>query len=351
MKRKTDLAVFLSCAALLLSGCAAPASPAKQPSAQQTPAQQSAEAQPAAGSEAEPTTQQALNFPTKPINIIVPVDAGGGSDTMARAISAVADTYFEQPIVVVNRGGAGGTIGTTEFMSYPADGYNLLLAHAAIFTTQPKIQDVSYTPDNFSGVIGLNNQPIVMVVKADSPFESFEDVVSCGHQVKLAANSVGSIFHIAAMDLMSRAEVDGLHIPFNGGNPGLMALLGGDVEVGFFHPEEVLSQEESGEVRILGTMTAERLKAFPEAPTFKELGYDMEYGVWKALLTPAGTDPAVIAYLNETFTRLFDDPDFKTYVENTSINMEPLSGGEVDEKIRAEVDSYAEVIEQLDLQN
>ena len=346
MKRETHLAAFLSCSILLLalSGCATSSKPAPADT-QAAPAAQSSAA------ETETTAKQKLDFPTKSINIIVPVDAGGGSDTMARAISAVADKYFGQPVVVVNRGGAGGTVGTTEFMSYPADGYNLLLAHAAIFTTQPKIQDVAYTPDDFAGVIGLNNQPIVMAVKADSPFESFEDVVSCGHQVKLAANSVGSIFHIAAMDLMSRAGVNGLHIPFNGGNPGLMALLGGDVEVGFFHPEEVFSQVESGDVRILGTMTAERLEAFPDAPTFKELGYDMEYGVWKALLAPAGTDPEIIRYLNETFTALFEDPDFKTYVENTSINMEPLSGAEVDAKIRAEVDSYADVIEQLDLQS
>lgn len=348
MKRERHLALFLSCFVLLLalSGCSAPSKPepASAPSQAATAAQTSAD-------ETESAAKKELNFPTKSINIIVPVDAGGGSDTMARAISAVAEKYFGQPVVVVNRGGAGGTVGTTEFMSYPPDGYNLLLAHAAIFTTQPKIQDVAYTPDDFAGVIGLNNQPIVMVVKADSPFKSFEDVVSCGHQVKLAANSVGSIFHIAAMDLMKQAGVDGLHIPFNGGNPGLMALLGGDVEVGFFHPEEVFSQAESGDVRILGTMTAERLEAFPDAPTFKELGYDMEYGVWKALLAPAGTDPEIIGYLNAAFTELFEDPDFRTYVENTSINMEPLSGAEVDAKIRAEVDSYADVIKDLNLQN
>jgi len=334
--------------ALNLSACSkAPATPATTAAAKtEAPAETAAAKEETA---AETEAQAKLDFPKKPITIVVPVDAGGGSDTMARAMSAVADKYFGQPVVVVNRGGAGGTVGTTEFMSYQPDGYNLLLAHAAIFTTQPKLQDVAYTPDDFVGVVGLNNQPIVMAVKADSPYTSFEDVVNSGAQIKLAANSVGSIFHIAAMDLMAKAGVDAVHVPFNGGNPGLTAMLGGNVDVGFFHPEEVLSHVESGTVRVLGTMTAERLAAFPDAPTFHELGYDLEYGVWKALLAPAGTDPAIIEYLNEGFMKLFEDPDFVKYVENTSINMEPLTGAEVDAKIRSEVDSYADIIDQLGL--
>ncbi len=336
------LALAAVCAlALSLFGCSSGSSSAPAVSA---PAASSA----GAGSAAEQTPKP-LDFPKKPITIVVPVDAGGGSDTMARAMSAVAEKYFGQPIVVVNRGGAGGTVGTTEFMSYEPDGYSLLLAHAAIFTTQPKMQQVAYTAGDYIGVVGLNDQPIVMVVKSTSPYASFEDVVNSGEQIQIAANSVGSIFHVAAMDLLSQAGVDAVHVPFNGGNPGLTALLGDNVDVGFFHPEEVLAHVQNGDIRVLGSMTAERLEAFPDVPTFKELGYDVQYGVWKALLAPAGTDPAVVQYLNETFCKLFEDPDFKTYVENTSTNMMPLSGAEVDAKIRSEVDSYADVLSALGL--
>ena len=102
-------------------------------------------------------------------------------------------------------------------------------------------------------------------------------------------------------------------------------------------------------IRLLGTMTAERLESFPDVPTFKELGYDVEYGVWKALLAPDGTDPAIIEYLHDTFLELFEDPAFQEYVTNTSTVMDTISGEEVEEKLRSEVDSYADVIAELNL--
>jgi len=292
---------------------------------------------------------QKPDFPTKDIAITVPVNAGGGSDTLARAISAVAEKYFGHAIIVVNRGGAGGTIGATEFLNNKADGYNLLLAHAAIFTTQPKMQNVQYTAKDFKGVIGLNNQPIVLAVTKDSPFKSFQDVVDCGRQLKVGANSVGSIFHVGAMDLMNKAKVDAVHVPFNGNSASLTALIGGNIDIGFYHPEEIISHVQAGTIRVLGTMTAERIPAFADAPTFKELGYDCEYGVWKALLVPAGTDQAVVDYLNRTFNELFKDPEFLNYTANTSTNMEPISGEEVDKKLVSEVDSYSEIIDSLNL--
>jgi tripartite-type tricarboxylate transporter receptor subunit TctC len=292
-----------------------------------------------------------IDFPKKNITIVVPVAAGGGSDTLARAISAVADKYFGQPIVVVNRGGAGGTIGTTEFLTYKPDGYTLLLAHAAIFTTQPKLQEVTYSPNNFAGVVGLNDQPIVMAVMANSQFKTFTDVVNYGKQLKMAANSVGSIFYVGAMDLMDKAKINAVHVPFNGNSAALTALLGGSVDIGFFHPEEIISHVQAGTIRVLGTMTADKLAAFPDAPTFKELGYDVEYGVWKALLAPIGTDQVILDYLYETFTVLFEDPDFKAYVDNTSTNMFPITGAEVDAKLRTEVDLYSETIDRLHLAN
>ncbi len=295
------------------------------------------------------TASKSQSFPTKDITITVPVNAGGGSDTLARAISAVADKYFNHSIIVVNRGGAGGTIGATEFLTNKPDGYNLLLAHAAIFTTQPKLQKVQYTASDFKGVIGLNNQPIVLAVTADSPFKSFDDVVNCGRQIKIAANSVGSIFHVGAMDLMNKAKIDAVHVPFNGNSAALTGLIGKNVDIGFFHPEEIISHVQAGTIRVLGTMTAERIDAFKDVPTFKELGYDCEYGVWKALLVPAGTSQEVVDYLNATFNELFQDPEFLNYVNNTSTNMYPISGEEVDKKLIAEVDSYADIIDALNL--
>lgn len=290
-----------------------------------------------------------LGFPKKPITIIVPVDAGGGSDTLARAISAISDQYFKQPIIVVNRGGAGGTIGATEFLNNKPDGYTLLLAHAAIFTTQPKMQNVSYTIDSFTGVIGLNDQPIVLAALIDSPYKKFNDIVNSGKRLKMSANAVGSIFFVGAKDLMDKAGIDVIHVPFNGNSPALAALLSKNVDFGFFHPEEVISHVEAGTMRVLGTMTEKRIASFPDVPTFKELGYDVEYGVWKALLAPAGTDPAIIGYLHDSFLRLFDDPAFIDYTKKTETNMVPINGKEVDKKLKSEVDSYSDIITRLQL--
>ena len=291
----------------------------------------------------------AAGYPKQPINMIVPVAAGGSSDTMARAMSTVAEQYLGEPLIIENKEGAGGTVATTEFMADKPDGYNLMLAHAAIFTSQPKMQNVAYSADDFEGVIGLSVQPVVLVVGKDSPYQTFEDLADSGDEITFAGNSVGSIPHIGTMDLFSQAGVKATHIPFNGAAAGITAMLGGQVDAAACHPDEVVSYVDSGDVRILGVMTPERFASIPDVPTFQEMGYDVDYSVWKSILVPKGTDPEIKQYLYDAFSKLLEDLDVKTYFENAGIELQVMTGEEVDEKLRSEVDAYSEVIDSLGL--
>ncbi|MGD9156124.1 MAG: tripartite tricarboxylate transporter substrate binding protein, partial [Bacillota bacterium] len=255
-----------------------------------------------------------------------------------------------QPLVVVNRNGAGGTIATSETKVARADGYTLLLDAVGVFTTQPKMRDVSYKLDDFKAIIGLSYEPIVLAVNPNSKFKSFEDLEKAQKAIKYGGNAVGSLPHIGGMDLFAKAKIKADHVPFSGGNTGgLVALLGEHVDVAPAHPSEIIPHIKNGSLKAIGILSPERYYMLKDVPTFKEQGYDVDYSVWKFILVPKGVDPRIVKYLNDKFGEMMKDPKFVKFSKNNNLDMNPISGEKVMKKLKKEIIVTGKMMEKLGL--
>lgn len=292
-----------------------------------------------------------IKYPTKPIKFIVPWSAGGSSDTMSRAMSSLAEKYFEQPLVVVNRDGAGGTIATTEVKGAEPDGYTVMLSAVGVFTSQPKMREVMYSLDDFEPIIGLSYEPIVLAVNADSDIKNFEDVVNYAknNTIKYGHSGTGSLLHLAQAALFDKAGIKSEGIPFDGAAPSITALLGKQIDIIATHPGILAPHVESGKIKILGIFSPERFETIEDVPTFKEMGYDIDFSVWKFLLVPKGIDESVKNKLTEQFGKLLNDPEFSKFAESIDLTLDLLSPEEVKEKLENEIKATGEIIDKLEL--
>jgi len=242
-----------------------------------------------------------VKYPIKPIKFICPWAAGGSSDTTLRAFASIAKDYFGQPLVVVNRAGAGGTIATTEVKGAKPDGYTIMLDAVGVFTTQPKTREVSYSLDDFQTVIGLSYEPIVLAVHSNSGYKSLDDLKSAKKNIKYGSSGTGSLPHLAQAAFFKKAGIEATNIPYKGGAPAITALLGRHVDTVAAHPGELLPYVRSGDLLMLGVFSPERYNLIPDVPTFKEQGYDLDFSVWKFILTPKGVDPEIVKILHDKF--------------------------------------------------
>ena len=296
-----------------------------------------------------------LKFPTKPLKVLLPWAAGGSSDVMLRAMSELSPKYFGQPMVIINRDGAGGTIGTAEFVKTDPDGYNILMLAIGVFTTQPFMRDVQYKLDDFEGIIGLFYEPIILAVHKDSPYNSIEDLVAdakkTGKTFKYGSSGTGSLPHLSQAAFFSMAGIKADVVAFDGGGPTITAILGKHVDAGAAHPTEILPFVQDGQLKMLGIFSSERdpRPALKDVPTFKEKGFDINMAVWKFLLVPKGTPQAIKDRLYEGFLKIVKDEKFAKFAETAGLIMNPYTGDEVMKRVREETEFTHGVLKQLGL--
>ncbi|MBA7587544.1 hypothetical protein ES708_29574 [subsurface metagenome] len=290
-----------------------------------------------------------VKYPIKPIKIIGPWAAGGSSDTLLRIFASIAEDYFGQPLVVVNRTGAGGTIATTEVKGAKPDGYTIMLNAVGVFTTQPKMRDVSYSLDDFETVIGLSYEPIVLTVHSNSNYKSLDDLKNAKKNIKYGSSGTGSLPHLSQAAFFGKAGIESTHIPYKGGAPAITALLGRHIDIIAAHPGELLPYVRSGDLLMLNIFSPERYYLIPDVPTFKEQGYDLDFSVWKFILTPKGVDPEIVKILHDKFYAMMQDSRFIEFAKKIDIKMNPISGKEVREKLTKQIKTTGETIDVLGL--
>ncbi|MFC7738851.1 tripartite tricarboxylate transporter substrate binding protein [Roseomonas sp. GCM10028921] len=256
----------------------------------------------------------AQSFPSRPIEIVVPVAPGGGTDMVARAFADVAQKYLPQPVLVLNRPGASGAIGMQEVLNARPDGYKVGLVYSDL-AILPGLKRIRFSSDDFHMIALLNADPGSVVVPADSPWRSIEDLVAEAKRrpgtVKLGNSGAGSIWHMAAAAMEEKVGAEFLHVPFTGSAPALAALLGNHVEAVATSPGEASAYVHGGKMRVLAVMAEERAPGFPEVPTLKERGFDVSVGVWRGLAVHRNTPAPVVATLTEVARRTAEDPAFR----------------------------------------
>ncbi|REC94376.1 Bug family tripartite tricarboxylate transporter substrate binding protein [Kushneria indalinina] len=287
------------------------------------------------------------DWPQKPIHLIVPYSPGGNVDLIGRTLSEPLSKELGQPVVVENRAGAGGTIGSGEVSRANADGYTLLLGDIATHGINPHVyDDLAYDPvADFTPIVQITSVPLVLGVgpRLDvSTFEEFRELAeSRPEDIDYASAGIGTPQHLSFEYLESLLGFEGLHIPYQGSSPARTALIGG--EVGAFIDGTMVPAVREGSIKALAVTSAERAQALPDVPTLSELGVDMVFTSWHGLFAPADIDPAIAERLNEAMNKVLDEPAVRQRLEAVSIE---VIGGTADE-FATFVDTQSETLGEL----
>jgi len=256
------------------------------------------------------------DYPNRPIRLIVTVPPGGAADFIARLVGGKISESLGQPVVVENRGGAGGTIAADAVAKAAPDGYTLLQNSITTHGVGPHLYSkLPYDPvKDFAPVSGLALLPLIMAVNADLPFKNLAELVAGAKSGNLnfASSGNGGAPHMAAELFKSVAGAPLTHVPYKGSGPAVADLVGGRVQIMFDAAPSLIAHIRSGRLRVLAAASAERNRLLPEVPTFAELGYPkVAVSLWYGLLVPAATPKPVIERLNRDVAKALGSADVR----------------------------------------
>lgn len=295
-------------------------------------------------------TDGSANFPTKAINIIVPYSAGGGTDITTRALADSAKAHISQPLVVVNKTGAGGAVGMGEGANSKPDGYNVTTITVEL-TTLPPQGLATFTNEDFIPLIQFNAEPSAITVKADAPWNTIEEFIADAKakpgEIKIGNSGIGAIWHLAALAFEKEIGTSFNHIPYEGANPAVTALLGGHIEAVTVSAPEVAAQVKAGELKILGIMAPERAEKFPDVPTLKEKGFDVNVKTWRGFGVPKDTPADVVAVLENAFIKGSKEKAFTDFMELQGLSVAILDKNAFDASIKADNELFKKLIESI----
>ena len=265
-------------------------------------------------------------YPTKPVTMIVPFPPGGVADIVGRPLAAVMEKTLKQPVIVVNRTGAGGAVGMAAVAKATPDGYTILMALSSIsiFPVYDRIngKTPAYEMKEFAPIALVTADPTVLVVRADGPYKTLKDFVDAAKanpgKINYSSSGVYGTLHVAMEIFANAAGIRLFHVPYQGGGPAVTALLGGQVEALASGPAAAIGQIKGGKMRALASWSTQRLALLPDLPTFKELGYDAEFYIWAGVFAPAATPAPIVARLREAVRNAVSDPDFRGAMEKVA---------------------------------
>jgi len=294
----------------------------------------------------------AQDWPSKPIRFIVPYPPGGGTDVIARIVQEPLSRALGQQIVIENRGGAGGAVGTEAAARSSPDGYTFLFTLSS-HTINPLLYRLSFDVEkDFLSVTTVASLPQLIAANTASPFKTMQDIVAQAKaqpgQVAFASVGAGTPSHIAGELLNLRAGIKLLHIPYKGGGPATTDVLGGQVPLLFVSIPAAMGFVKSGKLRPIAVTTLKRSGAAPDVPTVAEALNipDFEVDSWYAIFAPAKTAPAVIARLQQEVAKVVRLPDVKQKLLEQGADAVGNTPAELDQTVKAELKKWAALIQQ-----
>jgi tripartite-type tricarboxylate transporter receptor subunit TctC len=269
------------------------------------------------------TASVAQDYPSKPITMVVPFPPGGVADIVGRPLASVMQKSLKEPVVVINRTGAGGAVGMAAVAKSAPDGYTILmgLSSISIFPVSDRIngKEPPYEMRDFAPIALVTADPTVLVVRADGPYKTLKDFVAAAKarpgKINYSSSGVYGTLHVAMEIFANAAGIQLFHVPYQGGGPAVTALLSGQVEASAQGPAAVIGHIKAGKMRALASWGTERLKLLPDIPTFKEQGYDAEFYIWSGVFAPAATPAPVIAKLREAVHEAANSAEFRGAME------------------------------------
>ena len=293
----------------------------------------------------------AQDYPNRPVKVVVPFPAGGGTDALTRFVSKGMEQRLGQPFIVENRGGAGTTLGATAVARSEPDGYTLLVGTASTFAAAPGLyKRLAYDPTkDFSPVMYFATVPFVLVVNPSLGVSSVKELVALAKskpgELAYASAGVGAVHHIFCELFMKMTDIKMRHVPYRGGAPALNDVVAGHVPVYFADAGPAAALIKSGQLKALGVTTATRSSNLPEVPTLDEAGVTgYEANTWQMMVGPPQVPEPVVMKLNRTLGEVMRTPEAQNYF--TSLGMQPRTSTpkEAHEHIVKEAARWTEVI-------
>ncbi|PUE54163.1 Bug family tripartite tricarboxylate transporter substrate binding protein [Limnohabitans parvus] len=296
------------------------------------------------------TQAQSTAYPNRPVKIIMPWAAGGGGDVLVRAMTSALAQRLGQPVVVENRPGAIGTIGSQAAARSAADGYTLVYGTADSHSIAPHIlKSIPYdSRKEFTAVAPIGFTPLALVVHSSHPAKSFSQFLQMAKQAKQALTygswGQGSSGQITMEALKQKAKIDLLHAPYNGTAPLMQGTLANQLDCAIV-PVLVADQHvKAGSVRMLAVTARERLAAFPDVPLMKEVGVEIDMGPWLGFLAPAGTPSDVVEKLNAAIAASIAEPQVAEVMKKMTMVIDKMSPSEYQKFVNSEFDRWGAYI-------
>lgn len=295
----------------------------------------------------------AQDFPSRPVQMVVPFAAGGGLDLNARNFGAALAEQLGQPVVVTNRDGAAGTIGLNAVASGQPDGYTLAFTPAVPLSSEPHRLKLAYGLDSFRPVCQVFDNIFAVAVPTDSPWRSMADLLAAARKdaggVSYGTSGTGSIPHLGTADIEAVTHVSLAHVPYKGDAPMLQDLLAGRLGFGAVLVSSITGQLGSGALRLLAVYADRRHPAFANVPTLKESGVDVVQASFGGVLAPAGTPDAVVMRLEAACRKAVASPRYQDWARGANQVVDFRSGTAFDRQLREDSRLKAATLRRLGL--
>ncbi len=302
----------------------------------------------------------ALAYPNRPITLIAPFTAGGDADLSARNLAPAAQRLLGQPIIVLNKAGGSGALGSQQVKDATPDGYTLLVARVASHAVLPALKkNLSYKWNDFTFIGLLELNPVVCVVNAESPYRTLDDlkkaIATQPRKLNYSSSGIGTILHLGAQMLLQafQAAPDAAtHVPYKGGGEAALAVLSKDVDFSCLNFPSAVGLIQSKRLRALAVLTPERLKDIPDVPTAREAGYPQLEAIvgWSALLGPPRMEQAALGKWVETLRAVAQDAAWRASEQKIGSIPRMLSPQETERFMGEQYDIYARLAAQLHLE-
>ncbi len=297
----------------------------------------------------------AQSYPSRTVRIVVPIAAGGSTDVFARTLATHFSDAWVQGVIVDNRPGAGGMIGSELVAKAPPDGYNLLMAYTSHVTNPSLWTRLPYdTLRDFTPVTMVAQVPSVLIVHPSLPVKSVAELITFArrrpHELDYGSSGVGTASHLAAVLFAQRAGLFMTHVPYKGGVPAMYELLGGQISVMFGGLTTAFPNIRNGRTRALAISSAQRAAVLPEVPTMAEAALPGYEAIgWFALFAPAQTSGTVIHKINAETVAMFTQREIRERFLAQGADFSPSTPSELDDRVRREIAKWRGVIRAADI--
>ena len=288
------------------------------------------------------------NYPNKTVKMIVPLTPGSGADIAGRIVAKNLAESWKQPVIIENRPGAGGLVGTGVVVNSDPDGYTLLVQSASYAANPAIYKKLPYDLKSLKDINILGTSPYALVVSAESPYKSLKDLVNAAKSkpeiIPFASAGVGSSTHLAAEYFNQTMGIKMLHVPFKGSPEAIQETIAGRTAYYMAPLQTAIAQIQGGKVRALGVTSATRAEAAPEIPTIAEQGFqNFEIGLWVGVWAPSATPAGVLQKINTDINRALQDSDVKSAYAKAGITIKPMNLAETEKFVRSEIIKYTKI--------